>query len=554
MTILDGKAVSSSTPGHRAPPATGTYAGSAGIVRFLLRRNRLRLMIWTVVLVGMVALVYQSQQAAFPTQADRDAYARIANTPAVAALTGLPYAAGSLGGILTIKIWMTLAVALGFASIFLMTRNGRAEEEAGRTDLLRAGVVGRHANTMAAQLVVGGLSVVIGFLIAIECAALGLPVDGSLVMGASIAGVGIAVLGVAAVAGQLASTGRGATTLAAVVFAVFYLIRAIADVDAEGTSASALSWASPLGWAQNMRAFGENVWWPLVPLLALGVGGCLLAIWIEGRRDLGSGILPNRPAPIGGSRTLVTSLGLAARLQRGAMIGWLCGAVVGGAFFGGVAAAMANALDGSSQNARAFAGSGGSILDGIVGTLIMMQAMIAAAFAVQSATSVRRDEQAARLEPLLAGPVSRVRWSLTRYLLASVWGTVILVVGGGGFGVSFALTQGDPGAVGRLTVASLAYLPSLLVFVGIVVLVTGWLPRQAIALGWAAYGVSVVVALFGPLFSLSDGVIRATPFAATPRVPAAAFDAGPLVALVAVAALCWALGLFRFRARDLDPD
>src|SRR5580698_10279510 len=117
--------------------------------RFLLRRNWVRMLVWVLILAGLIAIVIVSQRQAFPTQADRTAYAAIANTPSVAALTGLPYAAGTLGGILNIKIWMTDAVALAFAVIFLVTRNGRAEEEAGRTELLRSGTLGRHAYTLA---------------------------------------------------------------------------------------------------------------------------------------------------------------------------------------------------------------------------------------------------------------------------------------------------------------------------------------------------------------------------------------------------------------------
>ena len=109
------------------------------MVRFILRRNWLRMLIWLIVLAGMVVLVIDSQRELFPTQAARDAYAQVANTPAIAALTGLPYAAGTLGGILNIKLWMTLAVALALAVIFMVTRNGRTEEEEGHT-------IGLHAN------------------------------------------------------------------------------------------------------------------------------------------------------------------------------------------------------------------------------------------------------------------------------------------------------------------------------------------------------------------------------------------------------------------------
>lgn len=51
------------------------------MVRFIARRNWLRLLVWTIVLAAMIAVVVQSQGVTFPTQADREAYAAIANTP-----------------------------------------------------------------------------------------------------------------------------------------------------------------------------------------------------------------------------------------------------------------------------------------------------------------------------------------------------------------------------------------------------------------------------------------------------------------------------------------
>jgi len=142
--LLSTVSVSNKEAGHN-----GAMTGFSTMIWFILRRNWLRLSIWALVLASMIPIVFDSQQQAFPTQASRDAYAQVANTPAVAAMTGLPYAAGSLGGILVIKIWMTLAVALAFAVTFLITRNGRAEEETGRTELLRSRAIGPHAYSAA---------------------------------------------------------------------------------------------------------------------------------------------------------------------------------------------------------------------------------------------------------------------------------------------------------------------------------------------------------------------------------------------------------------------
>ncbi|MFI5084542.1 MAG: ABC transporter permease [Actinomycetales bacterium] len=542
--------MSRTTAGPRAVAApSGTMTGLGAMVRFVLRRNWLRLLVWAAVLAAMIPVVYDSQQKAFPTQAARDSYAQVANTPAVAAMTGLPYAAGSLGGILVIKIWMTLAVALAFASVFLVTRNGRADEEAGRTELLRSSVLGRHAYSMASYAVAGGLSVLTGILISLLCLAEKLPAAGSLVMGASIAGTGLAFVGIAAVCGQLATTSRGANALGVAVLAAFYFVRAGADVGAAGTDVTALSWFSPIGWAQNMRSFGQDTWWPFLALLALSAAGCAAALAIETRRDLGSGLLAERRGPSRATAFLAEPVGLVLRLQRGTLIGWLAGAVVSGLFFGGVAKAMTAVLDPSNPFAKSFVGSSHSMLDGVLGIFVLFNGLLAGAFAVQSLSGARAEEAAGRLESQLAGALSRFRWLGAHVLVASAGSALMLLLGGYLTGAS-----SDGAATGpELAAASFAYWPAVLLMIGVLLFLHGFLPRQSISIVWAVYGASMLVALFGGLFSLSGDVIRATPFGAVPRIPADDFALAPLVVLSATAVVLAGLGFARFRSRDITP-
>lgn len=538
------------TRAHVAPAPSGNMSGFWDSVRFVVRRNWLRLVIWAAVLAVMIPVVYDSQQKAFPTQAARDSYAHVANTPAVAAMTGLPYAAGSLGGILVIKIWMTLAVALAFASIFLVTRNGRADEEAGRTELLRASALGRHAYSMANYVVVGGLSVAAGVLISLLCLAAKLPPAGSLVMGASIAGTGLAFVAIAAICGQMSSTSRGANSLAVAVLAVFYFIRAGADLQADGSNVTALSWFSPIGWAQNMRAFGQDTWWPLLALLALAVVGCAVALRIETHRDLGMGLLPERRGPARASAFLAEPVGLVLRLQRGTLVGWMAGAVVAGLFYGGVARAMTSVLDPSNPFAKSFVGGSHGMLDGVLGIFVLFNALLAGAFAVQSLAGARTEEAAGRLESQLAGSLSRFKWLSAHVLVAAAGSAVMLLVGGYLTGAA-----SDGAATGpQLAAAAFAYWPAVLLMIGVLLFLQGFLPRQSTSVAWAVYGVSVLVTMFGGLFSLSDSVIRSTPFGAVPRLPADDFTLLPIVVLTAIAAVLAILGFRRFGTRDIVPE
>ncbi|WP_051388838.1 ABC transporter permease [Arthrobacter sp. 35W] len=524
------------------------------MVRFILRRNWLRLLIWAVVLVGMIPLVYESQRAAFPTEADREAYASIANTPSVAALTGTPYAADTLGGILVLKIWMTLAVTLAFATSFLVTRNGRADEEDGRTELLRSNVLGRHAYTVANYLVVGGFDILVGAAITAVAAAMPLPFDGSLVLGASLAGLGLFFLGVSAACGQLTSTSRGANGLAAVVIGTAFVVRAIGDLDGTGTTPGWISGLSPIGWAQQMRAFGENRWWPLAPLVGGAITLCAIAVRIEARRDLGAGVLPDRPGPSAAGRFMMTPFGLALRLQRASIAGWFAAVVVMALLYGSVASAMANLLGSNPVFAAVFGPNGSSATKGVIALLVMLNAIVASAFVVESALQVRVEEASGRAEPQLAGSISRIQWAGGRLLLPIIGSALMLVVGGVVMGSAYGASQNDAAQVWALLCASVIYWPGVLVTAGVTVFMIGVVPRLAPSLSWAFFAAVVIISVFGELFSLPTLITGNTPLTATPRLPVGQFTMPPILVLTAVAAVLWAIGLVRFARRDLAQD
>ncbi len=541
---------------HSAPPTVSSNAfvnastGFGIMVRFILRRNWLRMLIWLVVLAGMVVLVIDSQRELFPTQADRDAYALVANTPAIAALTGLPYAAGTLGGILNIKLWMTMAIALSFAVIFLVTRNGRAEEEAGRTELLRAGVLGNHAYSLANWTVFSAFAILVGLASAGAAISQELPVDGALTMGASFAATALVFLGVSAVAGQLTRTSGGANGLASTVLGISYLVRAVADVQGEGENASWLAWLSPVGWAQQSRSYGDNDWWPLLLCVGAAVILLVVALALERGRDLGAGLIPERVGPRSATAALRTQTGLTIRLQRGSIIGWSVGIVVFAMFFGGVATAMANLLSGDSPIAQAFLGGSKNILDGLLGFFLMANALLVAAFVLQSADSIRAAESKGRTEMQWSSAISRIRWAAARMVVPAVWSLGLLAVSGAAIGATFGAAVGQPDQAWRFLGASVAYWPSALLVIGVVVLCAAVIPRAAAAVTWALYAVAVVLSMFGDLFGLPDWVIKNTPFTAIPRL-GMDFTVLPLVVVTALAVIAGGIGLWVLRNRDM---
>lgn len=536
-----------STHRDRGPAAPLTGLGT--MVRFVLRRNRIRLAVWWLMIVGLFAYVGAYYHELLNTQQALDDFAALSDVPSIKALSGLAAAPATLGGAVWTKIWMTCVLMLAFAVIFLVTRNGRADEEAGRTELLRSRALGLHAYTAATWTVTAGLCVAVGAGISVMSIASGLDpvgagITGSLVLGASVTGVGLVSLGVAAVTGQVTSTSRAANAQACGLVGAMYAVRMVGDL-----GSGALTWASPIGWGQQMAPWGADRWWPL--LLSLGLTTLLLlgATRLETRRDLGSGLLRQRPGPASAQRRWTSPLGLALHLERGVIAGWTLTVVACGLLFGSVIPAMNDLINDSGVALESYLR--GSGMDALLSLLVTMMAMITTVFAMQTAMTLRIDEASGILEAQLAGAVSRVRWAGQRLLIPSLGSAALLALGGGLLGFGYASATGDNAMIGTLLLAALAYWPAVMVLTGITVALFGWLPRATISGSWAVVGVMWVTVVAGDALRLPSWLLDVLPLSATPYQPLETMAWTPLIALGLVAAGLFAVGLFGFRRRDV---
>jgi ABC-2 type transport system permease protein len=534
---------------RRRSPADG-YSGLAVMVRLVLRRNRVRLVVWLVALAGMYQYIVSYYRSVFPNQQSLDDFATLSNTPGIKALTGLSPAASTMGGAVWTKGWMTVVLALAIGAVFLVTRSGRADEESGRTELLRSRVLGIHAYSMASWLVIGALCVAVGALMAVVSIGgsldpEGTGVAGSLILGASVAGIGLVGVGVGAVAGQVSSTSRGANSLGSTVIIVIYVLRMIGDM-----GNAAVSWLSPIGWGQQMQPYAGNRWWPL--LLLLGLTAVLLAVasQLEARRDFGAGLVPQRPGRAEAPARYATPLGLALRLQHNPIIGWTVAIVLGGTLMGSVVDAMTDLLADAGAGAHNLLRGTG--VTALLALLVSMMALITVIFALQTTVSLRSDEASGIIEPQLAGAVSRWRWGLERLAIPVVWSAVLLALGGFLIGKVYGASIDDSSQGGRLALAALAYWPAVMVFVGLAVLLWGYVPRVAIPIAWGVMAAMWFITMFGEVFRLPTWFLDLLPLSATPYAPLEPTVWTPLVIMTLVAlALTWA-GLNRFSRRDIQ--
>lgn len=523
-----------------------SLAGTVPLVGFALRRDRLRLTVWTAVGAGLVATQSVSSQALYDSPQDLAAYAAsVGSNAATIALAGPPVGLDTVAGAVAFEISSFVILVAALMAMFTIGRHTRADEEGGRTELLRATRVGRHAPLMAAVLVTAAACIAIALAIGAAATATGLPARGSFLLGASVGAAGLVFAGTTAVAVQVTGSTRTAYGIVWTLFGLSFVLRAVGDIEGGW-----VSWASPIGWAQATHSYSDDRAAPL--LLCLLVTGVLLALSVAllDRRDLGSGLLAARPGRASASPLLRSFLGLAVRLHRGALLGWMVAMALLGLVFGSLADSV-ETLFADNPEARQLLPDAGGLVDGYLATALSINALLAAVYAVSAVLRAHAEESAGRAEPVLATATSRASWLGSHIAVALVGSTLVLLVSGAATGAVRAAARGDGGEFGRLLGATSAYLPAVWVLAGTAAALFGLLPRLAAALTWAAVAYVTVMTLFAESFDWPNWIDDLSPLAWTPLVPVDASSPAPLAALTAVAVLLLAVGLGGFRRRDL---
>ena len=516
---------------------------------FTLRRNWVRLFVWLLIIVGMLAFIIDYYKDLFTDQAQLQGFVDTVHSPGLLAMVGIISNPVSIGGAVWCKYWMFGSLMLGIGVLFLMTRNLRADEDEGRAELMRAYPLGIHVRLVSSVICMTALCIVIGVLSGLVTSSLGVTdasdaVTGSWILGISIAAIGLLGVGIGAVVNEVCPSSGAANGAGIAVFGVFYVIRMVGDLQSNW-----LVWVSPIGWGQKMDPWGANRWWLLIPILALSVVLVVVA-WVMGsQRDLGASLARQSRGAASASWHLTKVWGMGLRLQRGSLIGWGIGMVVFALLMGSILNSV-NDLFGSMGLAGLDALGGG--LDALLGGLLIPLLCLAiGVFAAQSATSMRTDETRGVLESQLAGSMGRISWVLQRLAVTFVAVVVLLVVSGVCLGAAYGALVSDMSKVPILVGAFLAYLPACLLLASVFVLGFGWWPRFSVAVTWIVVGALWAVMIIGVALRIPTWLMDILPYNVTPQLPAEPMDWVPVIILSLIAVVLTVAGLIGFRRRNI---
>jgi ABC-2 type transport system permease protein len=303
----------------------------------------------------------------------------------------------------------------------------------------------------------------------------------------------------------------------------------------------------------QVRPYAGDRWWVLLLHLATTLLLTALAYQLLARRDVGAGLIAERPGPGTATPLLRNAFGLAWRLDRGALLLWTVGLCLYGLLIGSIIHGIGDELAGDTARDIVVRMGGTNVLEqAFVAAAFCMLGMMAAAFAVSLTLRLHQEEADQRAETLLSGAVSRSRWLTSHLVMALIGSAVAIVIAGAVAGLSYGIAAHDVGGKLWMVVGTaLVQLPAVWLPAAVTVALFGLAPRFS-PVAWGVLVGFVTLYLIGSLSGLPQWVLDLEPFAHTPLVTAGAFTPVPLLCLLAIDVALIALGLAAFRRRDVQ--
>jgi ABC-2 type transport system permease protein len=524
--------------------------GSGAVARRAFADGRIRT--WSFALIFFVACYSNvvAYRSAYPVLSDRLALARSLGTnDAVRLFYGKPHDLLTVGGYAAWRIGGVLTLLAGVWGFLAAIRAMRAEEDAGRAELVLAGIVARRNVYLAALAAILAGAALLWLAAFLGLTSAKLSAGGSAYMALAVVSVAAVFVGVGALASQLAPTRRLAIELSSAALLLSFLARVVADTT---TSFEWLRWITPLGWAEELRPFtGAR---PLVLLLPAATSVALIgaAGAIALRRDIGTGLLPAREHAPPNRRLLGSPLAQTLRGERGSFSIWLLCSGFFALVVGAISTSIASAgLSGALQR-QVKQASGVSIVTpaGYMSFTFIFFVVVLSLFVCAQISAARGAELDQQLETLFALPVGRVRWLAGRLALAAGGAAAIGLFAGLCAWVG-AASQNAGISLGQMLGAGANCLPVALLFLGLAALAYALAPRASSGIAYGLVMIAFLWQLFGAALSAPQWLIEVTPFQHVGLVPAQAFRASDAAVMVTIGVAAALAGLWVFRRRDL---
>jgi len=507
--------------------------------------------------------------------------------PALLAMVGPLYGrdAATMGELYTLMMFVFMGITVGIMNIFLVVRHTRADEELGRYEVLRSLPVGRLANVNAAMLtaIVVNMFVAVMFTLSmwLAMAMIGgqMGFTAAALWGVTLAAVGLAFAGVAALFSQLSANARGALSYSFIAMGLFYFLRAGADMNPEDMGL--LAFLSPLGLMSRTWVYINNIWWPVLIILAMAAVFTALAYWTCSLRDIDQGMIPARAGRASGGRLMKTSFGLNFRLLRVSIVAWIIIMFVMGLSYSTVLQDIDNFVAGNdvyrqmilaptglleqieiddmtteqiaAQMNAVLGAAGFNIVQMFANMIGFVMAMIATVPVILFISKAKIEEKAMRAELIFAASVRKWRYLLGFVVFAfAIAGTILAAQAFGLYSMAGTALKNPADLPLRFLLSSvLVYVPAMWIIGGLTVFLVGRFPKR-VGWVWGYYAFTFFVMMYGRMIPATEWLARLTPFGWVPQLPMDEIN-WLVMAVMAAAGLGLAVaGMICYDKRDVN--
>lgn len=527
------------------------FSGSGTLLRFTLRRDRIRLPL-SVGALSAFAIVFVPVFAQILADSNGiDALAAMMENPAMVAIVGpvfgiTDYHTGAMYANMMLLFSVMIA---GGLNIFLISRHTRQDEELGRLEVVRSLPVGRMANLLAAMLNAVITNTLLALLSSIGMYLLradGMDLNGCLLYGAAMGVIGLFFAAATALFAQLSANNRIISAISLLLLLVLYMMRAIGDLGNE-----ILALISPLGLILRTKVFVDNSWLPIWIILLITFLLTAVAFALSGIRDLGQGLVSERPGPRHAVRSLSGPLGLASRLLRSSFIIWGIVIFVFAAMYGSVFGDMESFIQSNAMVQMIFGGNGSTTLVAqFIVKLIAIMAMITAIPIISFAGRIVTEEKNGYSEHLWGKSVSRHEQMAAYLSLAFVMSIIFQLLCALGFWSVGKMVLDTIPTLGTFTAAALAYLPAIWMLMSITAVLAAYLPGKTFIV-YLYLGYSFISIYFGDISGFPKWASNLTPFGLIPQYPVEEMTYTALIIITLISALLVLAGFLGYRRRDM---
>lgn len=530
---------------------TKPFIGTGTLIKFLLRRDRLRLSIWILIIASCALIFIPMLESMLESDNEKILISSMMKNPAMVAIVGPVYGANNytIGAFYANTIFLFTALLAGVMNIFTVTRHIRKDEDEGRLEIIQSLPVGNLASLNATIIGLLAFNILLALIIGLGAYAFSIEsmnLKACLLFGLAIGLIGIFFAAIAAVFSQLTSNSRAVNSLSLLFLFFLYIMRAAGDVGNE-----ILSLISPLGLLLRSQPFVENHIWPLVIIFLITFLLLILTYKLTDIRDLGRGLIPEARGRDQASKFLKGPKSLTLKLLRAPIIIWLLiafsFAFLYGSLFGEIDSFI---YDNDILKMVFMADPDFPIMEQFIAMLSIIMAMIASLPALNFINRLYSEDLAGHTENLLGSPISR-HSIMSAYLIPAFGISISMqaLVALGFWSAASMVYQAAPD-FSVFLIAALLPLPAVWVFTAFTAFLVGLFPRLA-SLTYVYLGYSFIITYIAVIVTSPAWMTKVTPFGYISKYPAEDINLLPLLAMAGIAIILTAFAYFAYNRRDI---